>query len=107
MIGTAIAGPLAATTGAVLIGGLVAVIRLTTRISEGLTSVRILADSVVGATDDINEHVSGIGTNVRGILEEAQGIAAFVSTLPTDQGPPRGQPVLAVNTTVLTQEELA
>lgn len=107
MIPAVIAGLLATVAGAALTSGLVSVIRLMTRISEGLTSVRILTDSVVGATGDVNEYVSGIGTNVRGILEEAQAIGAFVDALPTAQEPRRGQHLLPVNTASLGKEELA
>ncbi|MFI5626431.1 hypothetical protein ACIA03_23430 [Nocardioides sp. NPDC051685] len=81
MIAVMIAGLLALASGIVLIVGLMALIRLMARISEALTSVRILTATVVGATEHVDEHVRGIGTNVSGILEEAEGIAAFVATL--------------------------
>jgi hypothetical protein len=72
MTGAAIAAVLAVAAGAVLTGGLVAVIRLMTRISATLTSIRILTETVVGATDQVNDYVRDIGTNVRGIVHEVE-----------------------------------
>ena len=106
MMGAMVAGLLALASGIVLTVGLVALIRLMARVSEALTSIRILTEAVVGATENVNEHVRGIGTYVNGILEETEGIEAFVDTLGTEPPTATSRHSLATDTPALDPQEL-